>query len=77
VKGRLVYTGLGSSFLAAHVLHYPPPPHANSFVIGTAVIDTHTPGAFVTVTVVVISGAFIIFLVHNHIINKKNPFPAM
>ena len=32
VMGRLVHTGLGSSSLVAHVLHYPPPPHANSFV---------------------------------------------
>jgi len=40
--GRLVHTGLGSSSLVAHVLHYPPP-HANSFVIGPAVINnTHT-----------------------------------
>ena len=40
VMGRLVHTGLGSSSLVSHVLHYPPPPHANSFVIGTAVINT-------------------------------------
>ena len=40
--GRLVHTGLGSSSLVAHVLHYPPPPHANSIVIGTAVMNTHT-----------------------------------
>jgi hypothetical protein len=39
--GRLVHTGLGSSSLVAHVLHYPPP-HANSCVIGPAVIK-HTP----------------------------------
>jgi hypothetical protein len=39
--GRLVHTGLGSSSLVAHVLHHPLP-HANSFVIGTAVINTHT-----------------------------------
>ena len=26
VMGRLVHTGLGSSSLVAHVLHYPPPP---------------------------------------------------
>ena len=39
--GRLVHTGLGSSSLVAHVLHYPPPPHANSFVLGPAVIK-HT-----------------------------------
>jgi hypothetical protein len=39
--GRLVHTGLGSSSLIAHVLQYPPPPPANSFVIGTAVINTH------------------------------------
>ena len=38
VMGRLVHTGLGSSSLVEHVLHYPPPPHANSFVLGTAVI---------------------------------------
>jgi hypothetical protein len=41
--GRLVHTGLGSSSLVAHVLHYPPPPpHANSFVTGNAEINTHT-----------------------------------
>ena len=40
--GRLVHTGLGSLSLVAHVLHYPPSPHANSFVIGTAAINTHT-----------------------------------
>jgi hypothetical protein len=42
--GRLVHTGLGSSSLVAHVLHYPPPhtTNANSFIIGTAVINTHT-----------------------------------
>jgi hypothetical protein len=32
--GSLVHTGLGSSSLVAHVLPYPPPPHANSFVLG-------------------------------------------
>jgi hypothetical protein len=37
---RLIHTGLGSSSLIAHVLHSPPP-HANSFVIGPAVIK-HT-----------------------------------
>jgi hypothetical protein len=44
--GRLVHTSLGSSYLIAHVLHYPPPSsnkhthlHPNSFVIGTAVIN--------------------------------------
>ena len=42
VMGRLVHTGLGTSSLVAHVLHYPPPPHANSFVLGPAVINTHT-----------------------------------
>jgi hypothetical protein len=42
VMGRLVHTGLGSSSLVAHVLHYPPPPHANSFVLGPVVIN-HTP----------------------------------
>ena len=42
VMGRLVHTGLGSSSLVAYVLHYPPPPPANSFVIGTAVINTQT-----------------------------------
>jgi hypothetical protein len=38
------HTGLGSSSLVAHthVLPYPPPPHANSFVLGPAVINTHT-----------------------------------
>jgi hypothetical protein len=41
--GRLVHTGLGSSSLVAHVLPYPPPPpHVNSFVLGPAVINTHT-----------------------------------
>ena len=39
--GRLVHTGLGSSSLVAYVLHSPPP-HANIFVIGPAVINTHT-----------------------------------
>jgi hypothetical protein len=34
VMGRLVHTGLGSSSLVAHVRHNPPPPHANSFVLG-------------------------------------------
>jgi hypothetical protein len=34
--GRLVHTRLGSSSLVAHVLQYPPPPHANSFVLGPA-----------------------------------------
>jgi hypothetical protein len=43
--GSLVHTGLGSSSLVAHVLPYPPPPHANSFVLGPAVINTHTPAA--------------------------------
>jgi hypothetical protein len=41
--GRLVHTGLCSSSLVAHVLPYPPPPHVNSFVLGPAVINTHTP----------------------------------
>jgi hypothetical protein len=41
VMVRLVHTGLGSSYLVAHVLHYPPPPHANSFVLGPAEIK-HT-----------------------------------
>jgi len=40
--GRLVHTGLGSSSLVAHVLQYPAPTHANSFVLGPAVINTHT-----------------------------------
>jgi hypothetical protein len=40
--GSLVHTGLGSSSLVTHVLPYPPPPHANSFVLGPAVINTHT-----------------------------------
>jgi len=35
----LVHTSLGSSYLIAHVLHYPPPPHAHSFVKGTAVLN--------------------------------------
>jgi hypothetical protein len=29
--GRLVHTGLGSSSLVAHVLHYPPPPTRTAF----------------------------------------------
>ena len=37
----LIHTVLGSSSLIAHVLHSPPPPPANSFVIGPAVINTH------------------------------------
>ena len=41
VMNRLIHTDLGSSSLIAHVLHSPPPPHANSFVIGPAVIK-HT-----------------------------------
>jgi hypothetical protein len=41
VMGSLVHTGLGSSSLVAHVLPYPPPPHANSFVLGPAVVNTH------------------------------------
>jgi hypothetical protein len=41
--GRLVHTGLGSSSLVAHVLPYPLPPHVNIFVLGPAVINTHTP----------------------------------
>jgi hypothetical protein len=40
--GRQVHTGLGSSSLVSHVPQYPPPPHANSFVLGPAVINTHT-----------------------------------
>ena len=36
-----VHTVLGLSTLVAHVLHHPPP-HTNSFIISTAVIDTHT-----------------------------------
>ena len=46
VMGRLVHTGLGSSSLVAHVLQYPPPPHANSFVLGPAVINTHLNNKF-------------------------------
>jgi hypothetical protein len=42
VMDRLVQTGLCSSSLVAHVLHLSPPPHANSFVIGTEVINLHT-----------------------------------
>jgi hypothetical protein len=34
---------LSSKSLIAHILHYPPPPPWNSFVIGTAVINTYTP----------------------------------
>jgi hypothetical protein len=41
LMSRLIHTGLGSSSLIAHVLHSPPPPPANSFVIGPAVINTH------------------------------------
>jgi hypothetical protein len=41
---RLVHTGLGSSSLVAHVPQYPPPPHANNFVLGPAIINTHTTG---------------------------------
>jgi len=37
----LIHTGLGLSSLIAHVLHSPPPPPANSFIIGPAVINTH------------------------------------
>jgi hypothetical protein len=40
--GRLVHTDLGLSSLVAHVLHYHPPTHANSFVIGPEVIETHS-----------------------------------
>ena len=47
----LIHTGLGSSSLIAHVLHSPPPPPANSFVIGPAsgvsprsCSDKHTQG---------------------------------
>jgi len=42
VMSGLIHTGLGSSYIIAHVLHSPPPPPANSFVIGPAVINTHT-----------------------------------
>ncbi len=38
----LIHTGLGSSSIIAHVVHSPPPPPANSFVICPAVINTHT-----------------------------------
>ena len=37
----LVHTSLGLSYLIAHVLHYPPPPRAHTFVIGTAVINNN------------------------------------
>jgi hypothetical protein len=41
--GSQVHTGLGSSSLVAHVFPYPPPPpHVNNFVLGPAVINTHT-----------------------------------
>jgi hypothetical protein len=40
--GRLVHTVLSLSSLVAHVPQYPPPPHAHSFVLGPAVINTHT-----------------------------------
>jgi hypothetical protein len=36
----LIHTVLGLSSLIAHVLHSPPPPPANNFVIGLAVINT-------------------------------------
>ena len=36
-----IHTSLGSSYLIAHVLHCPPSPPAHSFIIGTAVINTH------------------------------------
>jgi len=42
VMSRLIHTGLGSSSIIAHVVHSPPPPPANSCVIGPAVINTHT-----------------------------------
>ncbi len=42
VMSGLIHTGLGSSSLIAHVLHSPPPPPANSFVIGPAVVNTHS-----------------------------------
>jgi hypothetical protein len=42
VMSGLIHTGLGSSSIIAHVVHSPPPPPANSFVIGPAVINTHT-----------------------------------
>jgi hypothetical protein len=40
--GRLVHTGLGSLSLVAHVLHYPPPPHANSFALGHVCVSLET-----------------------------------
>ena len=40
--GRLVHTCLSSPYLIVHVLHCPPPPSAHSFIIGPAVINTHT-----------------------------------
>ena len=43
VTSGLIHTGFGSSSIIAHVVHSPPPPPANSFVIGPAVINTHTP----------------------------------
>jgi hypothetical protein len=42
VMGRLVHTSLGLWYLIAHVLHCSPPPPAHSFIIGPAVINTHT-----------------------------------
>jgi hypothetical protein len=41
LMGRIVHTGLGSSSLVAHVLHYPPPP---TRIAGNryCVINTHT-----------------------------------
>jgi hypothetical protein len=39
-----VHTSRGSSYLIAHVLHYPQSssPHAHSFVLGTAVINNNS-----------------------------------
>jgi hypothetical protein len=40
--GRLVHTGLCSLFLGSTCPPLSPFPHANRFVIGSAVINTHT-----------------------------------
>jgi hypothetical protein len=40
--GTLVHTCLGSSYLLVHVLHCPPLPPAHRFIVGPAVINTHT-----------------------------------
>ena len=46
----LVHTSRGSSYhqgpkahVVCHIVHYPPPPRAHSFVIGLAVINNYNP----------------------------------